>query len=167
MTDRLLELQLELLLLRHGRRAVVEALAGAGGMTPEAVADAIRKVPQRTKKRSAPPTVESVIQREVGSRPEHMLVVTRLMVEYENKTFLPQLRDVQRFLERATGTHARLKSRAAAAGQLVKALARMPESELRQLAAAATAPGTNDYELLAHEIMGGASRRKRIEDSQD
>ena len=55
-----------------------------------------------------------------------------LAARFENRTFLPQLRDVQRLLDRAGYPHGRLKSRCEAARHVMKMLSRPSTDELNQ-----------------------------------
>jgi hypothetical protein len=160
MSDRLLELQLELLVLRHGRRGVIEALTAAAGMTIEEIETAIASTERRAKGRSAPPSPEAIARQAFAGRAGVLPTVLQLLAAYENKTFLPQLRDVQRLVQKSGVTRTRLRSRASAVGAMIKALATMDDADLRRLLVNELSTGTSDYEMLAHEIMGGAARRR-------
>ncbi|HXB67313.1 MAG TPA: hypothetical protein VNY05_03675 [Candidatus Acidoferrales bacterium] len=76
-----------------------------------------------------------------------------LAVGYENRTFLPQLRDVQRFLDRTGVPHGKLKSRAAATPIVIRTLANLPPDNLTELLLDKTSTDS-DYALLARAIMG-------------
>jgi hypothetical protein len=73
---------------------------------------------------------------------------------YENKSFLPQLKDVQRFLERSRVGPKSLKSRRDALKHVLAALSRLPAEELDRLARLSTGGSDSDYAHLAREIMG-------------
>jgi hypothetical protein len=155
MKDQLLQLEMQLLVLRHGRRAVLQALAQLGNHTLEEVESEIWELEARkTTRKPKPVTADTVIAKAFSERPSDIPLVEALVRDYENKVFLPQLRDVQRFLDRIGGTRGRLKSRSTALPQLIKSLARMSSAELKDLRQDAGHSGKSDYELLAREIMG-------------
>ena len=93
----------------------------------------------------------------VGAAPqEHPEIaepLRALAVAFENRTFLPQLRDVHRFLDRIGVWHGELKSRAAATRIVIRTLAKLPPSHLAQLLLDKTSTDI-DYALLASTIMG-------------
>ena len=163
MSDVVLELELRLLILRHGRQQVTDALATLGDATVEQVKEAITSAErQRVGRKRGRPTSE-IVTKVFQDRPEIIPVVQGIARAYESKTFLPHLRDVQRFLDRVAGMKGRLKSRQLALRRVIEALRRMDDSELLQLADNAGSGEESDYALLAREIMGGGAPRDRYE----
>jgi hypothetical protein len=167
--DLLLELELRLLILRHGRETVLQALAAIREPTFETVQEAIAVAEKRKRRgRPDPPPTSELVIRMFGDRPKILPVVQALTRDYENRTFLPQLRDVQRFLDRLGATRGRLKSRRLALGQLIRALRRLEDAEIEQLADASQTHGDSDYALLAREIMGsGAGKAAALNSHRD
>lgn len=161
--DALLKLDIRLLLLRYGRRRVLDALAGLTDHTPEELEREIATAEDRkTKKKARTSSTSEMVASVFRDRPELVPTVEQLMNRYENKTFLPQLRDVQQFLDRVAGTRTRLKSRKTAIGPLLRALSSMKADDIPRLTAAAeTTSGDSDFALLARAIMTGSSGRKR------
>lgn len=165
MRDPLIGLELRLLLLRHGRGAVLEALANVGDQTVEDLEREIAEVASKKAKRKPRQTsTASLIAKVFHDRPELIPVVERLVMHYENKTVLPQLRDVQRLLTRLGATQGRLRSRSTALPRLVRALAEMDADEIERLSQPEDGSSDSDYALLAREIMGGSmpNRAQRI-----
>ena len=156
MSDQLLQLEVRLLVLRHGRKAVLGALARVGSQSFEEVERELSALEARrpVRKAKAVITTESVISTAFAERPADIPMVEALVRKYENKTFLPQLRDVQRFIDRAGGPRGRLKSRSSALHQFIKSLAKMSSAEIELLVTDSGQPAKSDYELLAREIMG-------------
>jgi hypothetical protein len=155
MNERLLQLELRLLVLRHGRRAVLDALATSESQSVEELESEISALEGRkTARKPKVVTTESVIAKAFAHRPEAIPVVETLVRKYENKTFLPHLREVQRFIDRVGGPRGRLKSRSTALNHVIKALAKMSSEELSQVTDGAETHGESDYEILAREIMG-------------
>src|SRR5688572_10966134 len=113
--DSLVRLEVRLLVLRYGRRKLVETIANLDDKSIEDIEKEISAAEaRRLKKGSQTISTPDLIKKSFHERPELIPVIERLMSRYENKTFLPQLRDVQRFVDRVGATHGRLKSRQAA-----------------------------------------------------
>lgn|ERR1700735_1506399 len=155
--DDLLKIELGVLLLRHGRKNVIDALAAIGGQTLEEIQAELAIVQQRRVRRNANvPSASELIGQLCVEKSEHSDLLQTLAVRYDNRKFLPHLRDVQRFLDRGGTRHGRMRSRREAAGRVVQALNRLPIEELRNLASRPEAQTESDYALLAKELMGRA-----------
>jgi hypothetical protein len=155
----LLDLDVRLLLLRHGRAKVLQALAVLGEQTVEELELQMQALGQKTKaKKRAQPVLMDLVAEQAGLRPEISEPLRALAVAFENRTFLPQLRDVQRFLDRIGAPHGKFKSRAAAAPSVVRALAKLGPDDLAHLTADKPGPDS-DYSLLARAIMGTPSAK--------
>ena len=154
MTQELLDLDVRLLILRHGRAKVLQALAVLGEQTVEELERQMQTLGQKTKpKKRAQPALMDLVAEQAGLYPEVSEPLRALAVAFENRTFLPQLRDVQRLLDRIGAPHGKLKSRTAAAPALIRALAKLGPEELARLTA--DKPGSySEYSLLARAIMG-------------
>ena len=159
--DDLLNIELRLLLLRHGRRNVLRALATITSQTPEEIEAELTLAEKRraSGKRKTVSAVELVDQLR-HEKPETVDMLQTLATRFENRTFLPQLRDVQRFLDRAGYPHGRLRSRREAARQVLGMLSRLGVDELKRLVASPEAQGDSDYALLARQIMGPRTKER-------
>src|ERR1700757_3703107 len=100
MTDKAPELEIRLLLLRHGRRKILETLAQLGNQTVEDIERELSFTENRPKKKRVQPGAFEIVTTESQKRPEVAEQLKHLAALFEARTFLPQLRDVQRFLER-------------------------------------------------------------------
>jgi hypothetical protein len=100
LTDDLLKLEVRLLLLQHGRKKVVQTLAALGEQTLEQLENDLRAAEERkpTKKRKVF-SVSEAVANAARERPDAAELLQLLVTRYENRTFLPQLKDVQRFLD--------------------------------------------------------------------
>jgi hypothetical protein len=98
------------------------------------------------------------------TRPDAADILQTLAKRYENRAFLPQLRDVERFLERRGTRGSHLKSRRDAARPLMEALGKLANAELRELVVESEPGQESDYALLAREIMGAPKRSLYSED---
>lgn len=160
MTERMVQLEVRFLILRYGRRKVVEALAHLNDQTVDDLDRELKNIAERKPRgKSKPKQAIELVAEACQVRPEVVDTVKTLALRFDNRTFLPQLRDAERFLARTGAVHGRLKSRLAAASYVVGALAALPVEELNRLVASAPS-SVSEYSLLAREIMGGSSRRR-------
>ncbi|MHB1217448.1 MAG: hypothetical protein ACYC1L_04515 [Alphaproteobacteria bacterium] len=160
MKDQLLDIDVRLLVLRHGRQKVLSTLARLIEQTPEQLEQqlqALSQKPAASPKKGPKPSLVEVAASECRDRAEIMEPLRALAVAFENRSFLPNLRDVQRFLDRAGASSRRLKSRAIAGPIVIRALSKLPRDELTNLASQDASRGESDYALLSRAIMGGPS----------
>jgi hypothetical protein len=163
--DELLKIELRILVLRHGRRNVLEALASLGNETAEEIEREIDLAEKRKASRKSKPISAIEIASELcRDKPESIDTLTKLANRYENRTFLPELRDVKRFLERSGVKHSKVSSRRAAARQVLTVLNQLSMEDLKRLTSAAETHGDSDFALLAKEIMGSHHRAPAIPD---
>ncbi len=153
--EELLNIELRLLMLRYGRRSVLSALARITDQTPEQI-EADLALAEKRKAGSKKRVVSAVdLAEQLGNENEESAEMLKtLAARFENRTFLPQLRDVQRLLDRAGYPHGRLKSRREAARHVMKMLSRLSTDELKRLIASPEPNADSDYAVLAREIMG-------------
>jgi len=104
MTADLIDIELQLLVLRYGREKVLAALSRLVEQTPRELEQAIQTLGRRapTNRRSGPkPSLTEDAASQCRDRPEIAEPLRALAIAFENRTFLPNLRDVQRFLDRS------------------------------------------------------------------
>jgi hypothetical protein len=161
MDNNLLNLELRVLLLRYGRSRVIEALAQLGEQSLDEVQAEITAAEQkpRGKKRAAIQSATEIAAELAREKPEISDALQALAAGYDNRTFLPQLRDVQRFLQRTGTSASHVRSRRDAARPLVIALSRLGADELNRIVPSSSSRD-NDYALLAREIIGQRSAPK-------
>ena len=153
MSEQFLELELRLLILRHGRRRVLEALAQLSEQSPVEMEEQLRAAEARPKKKRAKPSVIDLADAQCRDNPDIAEPLRSLAVRFQNRTFLPRLRDVQRFLDRVAPIQRKLKSRETAAPLLMGTLASLTREDLIRLASENSTPSESDYSLLARAIM--------------
>lgn len=153
MTDKAPELEVRLLLLRYGRRKVLETLALLGDQSVEELERELLTAAQKTKPKRTQPATLDIAAAEGQKRPEVAEQLQKLAALFEARTFLPQLRDVQRFLDRIGTPIRKPKSRAAVMPALFRALAKMKPDDLKQLIDGVAAQDDSDFSLLARTIM--------------
>jgi hypothetical protein len=160
-TDDLLKLELRFLLLRYSRRRVLEGIAALSEQTLADIEGEIARLAEsRAHKQRKPKPTQGLVAEACRGRPEVADIVLTLASRFEAKTLLTQLRDVERFLDRAGVKHGKLKSRRAAIPHVVAALAQMRPEELKALAAPEGSTGGSDFAILAREIIGGRSQQR-------
>jgi hypothetical protein len=161
MRDQLLDIDVRLLVLRHGRQRVLSALARLVEQTPEELEEQLRTLGHisvtRRRKEPSQSLIEFAVS-ECRDRGEILEPLRALAVAFENRSFLPNLRDVQRFLHRTGASPQKLKSRAAAGPVVIHVLSKLPRDELDNLVSQGAPGGESDYALLSRAIMGGASK---------
>ena len=99
------------------------------------------------------PSIIDVVASECRDHPDIEEPLRLLAVGFQNRTFLPNLRDVQRFLERTNSKPGKLKSREAAIPVLFRSLGKLTRDELLDLAQKNDVSGDSDFAILAREIM--------------
>lgn len=164
MSDQFLELELRLMMIRHGRNRVLAALGRLGPQSVEELEGEIAALGERKaqkKKLRRDRTTAELVEEATRSRPEIQALVIPLVTRFENRTFLPQLKDVVRFLDGVGVPHGKLKSRTASLPTVVVALAQRSAEELRELAAHSPSESGTDFMTLAREIMAGGRPRRQ------
>ena len=165
MKEQLLEIDVRLLILRYGRLRVLDVLARLGEQTLEEIEHELRATEQKPKRgRSKKQSLTEIVTSECLGRPEIADPLRTIALNYENRMFLPHLRDVQHFLARIGTLRGKLKSRTAAGSILIRALAKLPNSELLKIATRKDSSGESDYSLLSRAIMGTPRSNRRDPD---
>lgn len=135
MQKNLLIYDIALLLVRHGHSPVMRELARQMGLSEHDFMnelDRLRKISEKppVSKRKAS---EFSIQKMAKGHPEIEHEIALLDARYENRTFLPELRDVKRFLERNGRPSSSLKSRQSSKKKVFEALLRFDKVQLRDI----------------------------------
>src|SRR5712664_3290449 len=99
--SRFLEYEVALLLAKYGRDALLRALSHKLHVTPEKLISILesplnRKPSPSTRKKLSP---FDVVEELVKKQPEKAQFLRALHGRFENRSFLPELRDVKRFFE--------------------------------------------------------------------
>ena len=154
--DDLLGIELRQLLLRYGRRRTLDTLASLTDQTPAELEAELMLIKKRktSRKRTRVPAAVELVAEVSRDRPESADLLRTLAIRYENRSFLPHLRDVERFLDRAGAPHPHLKSRRVAAYHVMARLGRLSVDKLEHLVASPLEQEDSDFALLARQIMG-------------
>jgi len=155
MNTELLKIEVDLLVLKYGESAALRAFASATGSTEDAVRRRLAALKEKkTKSRGAQIKKRPIyIAKDVakGSVKEEQLM--RLAVSYQNRQFLPQLKDVRRFLGRFNIERA-IKSRDNATRIVFETLNRCSSEELDDFLSDSIKSGQSSFSRLAGHIMG-------------
>jgi len=155
MNTELLKIEIDLLVLKYGEAATLRAFAGATGSTEDAVRrklailkeKKIKSKVTRTKKRPID------IARDVAENSVNEEQLMRLAVSYQNRQFLPQLKDVKKFLGRFH-VEKNIKSRDNAARIVFETLNRCSPEELNDFLSDSSMSDQSSFSRLAGHIMG-------------
>lgn len=160
LSDKILELEIQLLLKKYGYSKVVKALGLSQERTIEDIEQEISKV-QDNKVKGKPARKKSSVLEialKVATQAPHISQQLQLLaVKFEETTFLPLLKDVRRFLEKQSNKPVTLKNRLAGASQVFSVLKNMTAHELDELLEA-TNNTESDFSLLSEQIISRSSR---------
>ena len=155
MVTDLLDINLKLLVLQHGRPRVLQSLAHISEVSEENIKNQLASIAKAKAAKSAKtrPTSDELLARMDLPTAKRELLFS-LMREFENKRFLGEMRLVGKFLrEHQVGTVP--KTRLLALPKVLQILADMPESELENLLSdSANQNGGSGFSNLAGAIMG-------------
>ncbi len=147
-TKRFLNYEVALLLAKYGKSALLGALAQQLQLTPDQLEEILQRplteksAPRADNQSSAVDLVAQLGQ----EHPNKILLLRTLQGRFQNRTFLPELRDVKRFFERHARPLGATKSRADSLPRVIKLLAELDVAELEALCH--TQPGS-EYSSLA------------------
>lgn len=153
MSSDFLKLEVGLLLAKYGRKRVLKSIAAAEALTVDAIENEIAQSRTQSTQRSNPLRAcrDEVVDRARRKHPEMADIIGRLAVRYESRTFLPNLRDVEHFVNRLGVNHPKLKSRASALPIVLDAISTLSKDDAEVLLS--SSPAESSYSLLAREIM--------------
>ena len=156
MTVRLLELEVRVLVLKHGYKRVLGALSKSQGVTEEEIESALFELERLkgTKRKSRKiESITDIAARTTKKYPEKSKYILELARRFENKTYLPQMRDVRNFLVPFGLDRNSLKSRVNSAKIIIEKLCELSPSELAELVDFVPS-GNSAFSELAGQIMG-------------
>jgi len=154
-SPKFLDYELALLLAKYGRNALLGALAKKLELTPEQL-EAILQTPlneksvSRSRKKPSPVDLVTQVAQEDPTK-AHLL--RTLYGRFENRTFLPELRDVRRFFDRHGRPLGASKSRAQSLPKVLRLLAELEVAELEALCQAQPENVYSSLGLISDEIL--------------
>lgn len=156
MTHELIEIDVRILFLRYGRNQVLHAISKIGDQSLEQLEEELKAIEEKRKNRTRKKPKASLMEladKEAIRSPEKAEALRSLATRYENKVFLPNLRDVIKFLANRKVKHKKLRSRRDAGPILIRALAAMTEVQLNELYDKRAQNKDSDYSLLSRAIL--------------
>ena len=158
----LLKLNLSLLVAQYGKTRVSEALSAIEDVTLTAIRDEIstfgKRARTRTAQRRPRKSIEEMIREAKPDSPQAESIIERLARAYESKEFLPELREVKRFLDSRSISPTKLRSRADALPAVVGVLAQCGLEELHSLDRRRRTQGS-DLGVITDQILGRTDNR--------
>ncbi len=155
--EQLLDYEIALLLAKHGEKRVITSLARRLGALPDELErklNELNEVKPRTSSRK-PVDVSRAVQSIVAEYPEKASSLRTLFTRFQNKTFLPELKDVRRFFDRHSHALGRVKSRTEIGPRLFRLLAGLDSKELATLCEADQQREYSSLGIISDEIMRG------------
>ena len=153
----LLDLELRLLIAQHGKTQVSEALSAIGEVDLTGIDSEIKAYEDKAKRKNTQPrsrkSIEEMVQDANPDSLDAKRLIEQLARRYENKEFLPELREVKRFLESRHVPVARFRSRADALPTVLRLLAQSTLDDLQALDEKKRARGS-DLGIITDQILG-------------
>lgn len=154
-TQNYLQHEITLLLAKYGERQVLNALASHLQLSPDVLEGRLREItqlkPRVTTKKHTDPT--AIIESLVNHHPDKAEALKLLFSRFQNRTFLPELKDVKRFYNRYGTDLGKVKSRIAATSKLFKLIANLDAKAVANLIDDFKAGEYSSLGILSDEIM--------------
>ncbi len=160
MKKEILEIEICLLVLKYGIDEVLKALALVQDVSVEELKVSIKRLEERKlakPKRSFISAVEVVSNMKINGS-EKAALLRSLALRFDNKTFLPVLRDVRTLLDRFHVETRSIKSRQESVRKLFDHLASLPMSDLKNVDEDNPAEQDSVFSELAGEIIGARNK---------
>ncbi len=154
-SSKFLDYEVTLLLAKYGKSALLEALAKKLELTPDQIETTLQTPPKQkslSHSRKKPPPADLVKQLS-QELPNKAHLLWTLYERFENRTFLPELRDVKRFFDQHARPLGAAKSRAESVGKVFRLLAELDVAELEALCRAQTENAYSSLGLISDEIL--------------
>jgi len=153
-----LSLHLCLLLAEHGESRVLEALALLLDSAPVdlqvRLAD-LRKIRHaRSKKRTGASKGKMSIETLLSEHPDKADLIREIQERFLERTYLPELKDVRRFLDRHGQPSTTLKKRDDGFAIVARQLVLLSQDELRSILSEPTPLGYSSLGIISDQILG-------------
>jgi hypothetical protein len=154
-TQNYLQYEIILLLAKYGERQVLNALASHLQISADVLEERLREIIQlkpriTTKKKADPAAIIETLVAQHADKAEGLKI---LFSRFQNKTFLPELKDVKRFCNRHGLDIGNVKSRTASVPKLFKLIASLETKAVEILIDDFNTGEYSSLGILADEIM--------------
>lgn len=154
-SGKLIEYDILFLLAKYGEAPVLRTLASKLGISEPDLEDKLRNL--KTERPRALTSGRSQARRKLEpvlcQYPEKAEYLQTLFARFQEKTFLPDLRDVKRFLDRNSEVELAVRSRDEATSKLFTLLGSLEQDELARLCRTVDSPQTSSLGLISDEIL--------------
>jgi hypothetical protein len=143
---------LALIISKYGETLVSEALTDLIGSSEKKSEKPLTKEKQNNTKINL--TKSKQFQELEEKHPDKFIAVKDLMERFENKTFLPELKDIKRFLEKqGLINSSSIKSRKSAESKITQTLFTLPVEELEIILSSPVNDEHSSLGIIADEIL--------------
>ena len=154
-SQKFLDYEVALLLAKYGKNPLLGALAKQLELTLEQLeaflqSPPARKSAARSKKRSS---LSDLVTRLAQQHPRKADALRTLCARLENRTFLPELKDVRRFFDRHGHPPGNTKSRSESLPRVLKLLTELDVTELESLCQIQPENTRSSLGLISDEIL--------------
>lgn len=154
-TDEILELELSLLLINYGETKVLRSLAKVNGLNDNELETKLKRIHQLEKKPAPkkPKDPSKVIEEIISQHPQKSPLLKLLYSRFQNRSFLPELRDIKHLFNRYSLATKNLKSRSTSAAKIFRLLASLEEEELERFTQEQDKTSYSSLGIISDEIM--------------
>lgn len=153
-----LQLHLSLLLAQYGEHGVLEALAPLLGSSLTDLQVRLKDVQKvghaRSKMRPETTKAGASLEALLAENPEKAELLRKIQVRFAARTFLPQLKDVRRFLDRHGQPCTSLKKRDDGFARVARQLVQLPKDELEALLSETAISEYSSLGVISDQILG-------------
>lgn len=151
-----LKYEASLLLARYGRDAVLRAMAEKLNCSQTELESALAEIERQRPavRRSRAVASFEAVESIVREHPAKAKQLRSLHDQFQNRTFLPELRDVRRFFEEHSQNLGHEKSRAASLPRLLRLLGSLDPSELDLLREDGESGTRSSLGIISDAILG-------------
>lgn len=151
--DSALRHQLVLLLAVHGRDKVLRVMAPLLSLTEAELESTLVQIEKaQPKKKPLPADPRALVETLAAQHPDRADALRTLSARFSSKTFLPDLKDVRRFLE-ARGVSKVIKSRTEAHRHVMEALLTLDARDLQELRQQPERGSYSSLGLISDQIL--------------
>jgi hypothetical protein len=153
--DEIIELELNLLLIKYDEKKVIKHLAKIIRLSPDELEANLREVHQVKKKSLSKKRnrTTSAVEELINQNSQKSQVLNVLYSRFQSKSFLPNLSDIRRLFNRYSSEPENLKSRSNSALKIFKLLTSIDKNELEELAQEQDKKDFSSLGIISDEIM--------------
>src|SRR5260370_4420199 len=155
LSQKFLDYEVALLLAKYGKNSLLGALAKQLKLTP-AQLEAFLQSPPARKSDAQPkkrPSLSDLVTRLAQQHPNKAEALRKLCARLENRTFLPELKDVKRFFDRHGHSAGNTNSRSESLPRVLKLLTELDVNELDGLCQSQPENTRSSLGLISDEIL--------------